>query len=396
MSNKSIMDKGRQYIMNTYGRIPIALVKGEGSRVWDADGKEYLDLVGGIAVCALGHAHPELTAVLRDQSEKLWHCSNLYWIEPQVELAAKLCQSTGMDKAFFANSGAEANEGAIKLARKYFYRQGQNRYQIIACRNSFHGRTTGALAATGQTKYQQGFEPLLPGIEFAEFNNLESVKALLTDKTCGILVEPIQGEGGVNPATVEFMTGLKRICQETGALLMLDEVQCGVGRTGDMMAFQYYGITPDIVTLAKGLGGGFPIGALLATDEAASGFGPGDHASTFGGNPLGCAVAHRVVEIISEPDFLAQVKNISDYMQEKLEQIVLKNNRASGLRGRGLLLGIEFSAEVKDLVDICRGNGLLLLSAGPRVLRFVPPLNITESEVDEALNRLEQSLQDWK
>jgi len=382
--------------MNTYGRIPIALVKGEGSRVWDADGKEYLDLVGGIAVCALGHAHPELTAVLRDQSEKLWHCSNLYWIEPQVELAAKLCQSTGMDKAFFANSGAEANEGAIKLARKYFYRQGQNRYQIIACRNSFHGRTTGALAATGQTKYQQGFEPLLPGIEFAEFNNLESVKALLTDKTCGILVEPIQGEGGVNPATVEFMTGLKRICQETGALLMLDEVQCGVGRTGDMMAFQYYGITPDIVTLAKGLGGGFPIGALLATDEAASGFGPGDHASTFGGNPLGCAVAHRVVEIISEPDFLAQVKNISDYMQEKLEQIVLKNNRASGLRGRGLLLGIEFSAEVKDLVDICRGNGLLLLSAGPRVLRFVPPLNITESEVDEALNRLEQSLQDWK
>jgi len=390
------MDKGRQYIMNTYGRIPIALVKGEGSRVWDADGKEYLDLVGGIAVCALGHAHPELTAVLRDQSEKLWHCSNLYWIEPQVELAAKLCQSTGMDKAFFANSGAEANEGAIKLARKYFYRQGQNRYQIIACRNSFHGRTTGALAATGQTKYQQGFEPLLPGIEFAEFNNLESVKALLTDKTCGILVEPIQGEGGVNPATVEFMTGLKRICQETGALLMLDEVQCGVGRTGDMMAFQYYGITPDIVTLAKGLGGGFPIGALLATDEAASGFGPGDHASTFGGNPLGCAVAHRVVEIISEPDFLAQVKNISDYMQEKLEQIVLKNNRASGLRGRGLLLGIEFSAEVKDLVDICRGNGLLLLSAGPRVLRFVPPLNITESEVDEALNRLEQSLQDWK
>ncbi|NLB18985.1 MAG: aspartate aminotransferase family protein [Syntrophomonadaceae bacterium] len=396
MSNQCIMEKGRQYIMNTYGRIPMALVKGQGSWVWDADGIEYLDLVGGIAVCSLGHAHPELVAVLQEQSEKLWHCSNLYWIEPQVELAAKLCQSSGMDKAFFANSGAEANEGAIKLARKYFSRQGQNRYRIIACKNSFHGRTTGALAATGQTKYQQGFEPLMPGIDFAEFNNLESVKALLSDKTCAVLVEPIQGEGGVNPATMEFMTGLRKVCQEAGILLILDEVQCGVGRTGHMMAFQYYGIKPDIVTLAKGLGGGFPIGAILASEEAALGFGPGDHASTFGGNPLGCAVANKVVEIISEPAFLAQVNATSAYMQEKLSQVVLNDKRALGLRGRGLLLGIEFSVDVKDLIDICRKNGLLLLSAGPRVLRFVPPLNLNNSEVDEALNRLEQSLKDWK
>jgi len=395
-SNQSIIDKGQRYVMNTYGRNPMALIRGRGSWVWDADGRKFLDFVGGIAVCALGHAHPELNAVIKEQSEKLWHCSNLYWILPQVELAEKLCRATGMDKAFFANSGAEVNEGAIKLARKYFYRKNQNRFEIIAFKNSFHGRTTGALAATGQTKYQQGFEPLLPGIRFADFNNLESVKALLSERTAAILVEPVQGEGGVNPAEPEFMRGLRELCQAEGILLILDEVQCGIGRTGTFMAYQQYGIKPDIVTLAKALGGGFPIGALLATDEAASGFAPGDHASTFGGNPLACAVGDKVVDIISRADFLAKVNQQSQYLRQKLEQIVAQDSRALRVKGLGLLLGIEFSQEVKELVNICLEQGLLLVSAGPNVLRLVPPLNVSGEEIDLAVDTLKKALARWE
>ena len=396
MSNQLIIDKGQQYVMNTYGRSPIALVKGQGSWAWDAGGKKYLDFMGGIAVCALGHAHPELVTVLREQGEKLWHCSNIYWNEPQVELAEKLCSATGMDKAFFANSGAEVNEGAIKLARKYFRRQGQNRYKIIAFKNSFHGRTTGALALTGQTKYQHGFEPLLPGVEFAEFNNLASVEALVSDETCAVMVEPIQGEGGINPASLDFMQGLRELCRQAGILLILDEVQTGLGRTGKVMAYQHYNIRPDIVTLAKALGGGFPIGALLATDEVATGFVPGDHASTFGGNPLACAVGSKMIEIIAGPSFLNQVETTAGYLQGKLKAMVEREERAVTVKGMGLLLGIEFTSEVKELVSTCLKNGLLLISAGPKVLRFVPPLNITAAEVDQALEILTQSLAEWK
>lgn len=395
MSNQAVIDKGQQYVMNTYGRSPIALVKGQGSWAWDAEGKRYLDFMGGIAVCALGHAHPELNAVLREQGERLWHCSNIYWNQPQVELAEKLCLATGMDKAFFANSGAEVNEGAIKLARKYFYRRGQKRYKIITFSNSFHGRTTGTLALTGQTKYQQGFEPLLPGVEYAEFNNLATVEALISDETCAVMVEPIQGEGGINPASLSFMRGLRDLCSKTGILLILDEVQTGLGRTGKIMAYQHYNIRPDIVTLAKALGGGFPIGALLATDEVATGFAPGDHASTFGGNPLACAVGSKMIGIISEPAFLNQVEATSGYLRGKLEGIVEKYERAVTVKGMGLLLGIEFSVEVKELVNTCLKNGLLLISAGSRVLRFVPPLNITSAEIDQALDILEQSLASW-
>jgi predicted acetylornithine/succinylornithine family transaminase len=395
LSNQTIIDKGQQYVMNTYGRSPIALVKGQGSWAWDAEGKKYLDFMAGIAVCGLGHAHPELTAVLEEQGERLWHCSNIYWNQPQVELAEKLCLAAGMDKAFFANSGAEVNEGAIKLARKYFYRRGEKRYKIIAFQNSFHGRTTGTLALTGQTKYQQGFEPLLPGVEYAEFNNLASVEALITGETCAVMVEPVQGEGGINPATVSFMQGLRELCNKEGILLILDEVQTGVGRTGKMMAFQHYNIRPDIVTLAKALGGGFPIGALLATDEAATGFAPGDHASTFGGNLLACALGSKVVEIISEPSFLDQVGAIGNYLRDRLAAVAEKDERAVTVKGMGLLLGIEFSVEVKDLVSICLKNGLLLISAGPRVLRFVPPLNVTPAEVDMAMDILLRSLAEW-
>ncbi|MGE5389765.1 MAG: aspartate aminotransferase family protein [Deltaproteobacteria bacterium] len=396
MGNQAIINKGQKYVMNTYGRYSLALVKGQGCKVWDADGKEYLDFVGGIAVCGLGHAHPELVKVLQEQSQKLWHVSNLYWIEPQVELAEKLCQATGMDKAFFANSGAEVNEGAIKLARKYFYRKGQDRYEIIAMKNSFHGRTLATLSVTGQTKYQEGYAPLLPGVKFAEINNLDSVASLITDKTAAVIVEPVQAEGGVNPSTTEFLQGLRKLCNEKGILLIFDEVQCGMGRTGKAMAYQHYGIKPDIVTLAKALAGGFPIGALLATEEAVTGFAPGDHASTFGGNPLACAVACKSVELLTEPAFLQNVVDTGEYLKEKLQEIVDTEASAKEVRGLGLLIGVEFDTEVKDLVNLCIANGLLVISAGPNVLRMVPPLNINKADVDAAVEILQKALEQWK
>ncbi|MGE5417070.1 MAG: aspartate aminotransferase family protein [Acidobacteriota bacterium] len=396
MGNQTIIDKGQKYVMNTYGRYSLALVKGQGSKVWDADGKEYLDFVGGIAVCGLGHAHPELVKVLQEQGQKLWHVSNLYWIEPQVELAKKLCQVTGMDKAFFANSGAEVNEGAIKLARKYFYRKGQNRYEIIAMKNSFHGRTLGTLSVTGQTKYQEGYAPLLPGVKFAQINDLDSVASLITENTAAVMVEPVQAEGGVNPATTEFLQRLRKLCDEKGILLIFDEVQCGMGRTGKVMAYQHYGIKPDIVTLAKALAGGFPIGALLATDEAVTGFAPGDHASTFGGNPLACAVACKSVELLTEPAFLQNVVETGEYLKKKLQEIVDTEASAQEVRGLGLLIGLEFDTEVKDLVNLCIADGLLVISAGPNVLRMVPPLNITKADVDAAVEIIKKALGQWK
>jgi predicted acetylornithine/succinylornithine family transaminase len=395
MNNQEIIDKGPKYVMNTYGRFPLALVKGSGCRVWDGDGNEYLDFACGIAVCSLGHAHPELVKTLQDQAEKLWHCSNLYWIEPQVELAEKLCRATGMERAFFANSGAEANEGALKLARKYFYRKGEERNQIISFSNSFHGRTVGALAATGQTKYQEGFQPLMPGVVYAEYNDLSSVEKLLNPQTCAVMVEAIQGEGGVNPAHPSFLAGLSDLCRRSGVLLIIDEVQTGMGRTGKMMAYQNYGIKPDIVTLAKALGNGMPISALLATEEAASGFAPGDHASTFGGNPLACAVAARAVDLLSAPELLESVTRVGESLKQELAGMAAADPRVLEVRGRGLMIGMEFKNEVKELIEICRAHGLLLISAGSHVLRLVPPLNITLADVSEAVNRLQRALEAW-
>lgn len=380
--------------MNTYGRFPIALVKGKGSYVWDADGKQYLDFVGGIAVCALGHCHDELQKVIREQAEQLWHVSNLYWIEPQVKLAEKLIENSGLDKAFFCNSGAEANEAAIKLARKYFYRQKEDRSKIIVFKNSFHGRTLATLTATGQTKYHEGFAPLPGGFAYADYNDLMSVEKLIDDNTAAVMLEPVQGEGGIHPADHVFMNGLQRLCNQEGILLIFDEVQCGVGRTGNFMAYQGLGVKPDIVTMAKALGGGFPIGAMLATDKAASGFAPGDHASTFGGNPLAAAVACKAVDLIADDDFLENVNKMGGYLQDSLEQI--KDERIAGVRGTGLLLGMEFNTPVKDLVNICIDKGLLLLGAGPQVLRFVPPLNINEKEINQAVALLKQALKEWE
>ncbi len=382
--------------MNNYGRFPIALVRGEGSRVWDADGKEYLDFTSGIAVCGLGHSNIALKQALKEQACRLWHCSNLYWIQPQVELAAKLCRLSGLDKAFFANSGAEVNEAAIKLARKYFALKGRPGCEIIAFRNSFHGRTFGALTATGQEKYHHGFEPLVPGFLYADFNDLDSVKRLITERTGAIIVEPVQGEGGVNPASQDFLAGLRQMCDEAGLLLIFDEVQTGLGRTGKIFACEHYGVKPDIMTLAKSLGGGYPIGAMLARAEVAQAFQPGDHASTFGGNPLGCAVACRFLDIVSGPEMLDHVKVMGDFFQERLRSITEKRQDVKEVRGLGLLLGVEFTREVKPLVDRCMEKGLLVISAGPQVLRLVPPLNVTREEAQMGLAVLEEALKEWQ
>lgn len=394
MTNNEIMSRGQEVVMNTYGRFPIALVKGQGSYVWDASGKQYLDFVAGIAVCDLGHCPDELQKVIQEQAGQLWHVSNLYWIEPQVRLAEKLINISGMGKAFFCNSGAEANEAAIKLVRKYFYRKKEaERNQIIVFKESFHGRTLATLTATGQRKYQEGFAPLPEGFVYAEYNDLMSVEKLINEKTAAIMLEPVQGEGGVHPVDPVFLNSLRRICNREGILLVFDEVQCGVGRTGYFMAYQRPGVLPDIVTMAKGLGGGFPIGAMLATDEVATGFAPGDHASTFGGNPLATAVADKVVELISAPSFLENINKMGGYLRESLEQI--KDERIVSVRGQGLMLGMEFNTPVKELVQICMQNGLLLLGAGANVIRFVPPLNINEKEINQAIGIFKQSLKEW-
>jgi predicted acetylornithine/succinylornithine family transaminase len=394
MTNNDIVKKGQEYVMNTYGRFPIALVKGKGSYVWDADGKQYLDFVAGIAVCLLGHSSDDLNKVITKQAQELWHVSNLYWIKPQVELAEKLVEESGLDKAFFCNSGAEANEAAIKLARKYFYRNKDgNKNQIIVFKGSFHGRTLATVAATGQPKYQEGFAPLPQGFNYAEFNDLASVKKAVNEDTAAVMVEPIQGEGGIKPAELDFLRGIKEICQQENLLLIFDEVQCGMGRTGDFFAFQKYGVKPDILTMAKGLGGGFPIGAMLANDKAAGGFAPGDHAATFGGNPLATAAANYVVETVANKDFLQKVNTTGNYMIQALKKV--SDNRIIEIRGKGLMLGVEFNAEVKKLIDLCLEKGLLLVAAGPRVVRFVPPLTVNETEINQAINIFKEALKEW-
>jgi len=395
MTNEEILNKGQKYVMNTYGRFPIAPVKGKGSYVWDADGKQYLDFLGGIAVCVLGHCDDGLQAALQKQAAQLWHISNLYWIKPQVELAEKLVKVSGLDKAFFCNSGAEANEAAIKLARKYFYRKEQaEKNEIIVFNHSFHGRTLATVTATGQRKYQEGFAPLPEGFVYADYNDIGSVEKLINAKTAAIMLEPVQGEGGVHPANKNFLTELRSICNRENILLIFDEVQCGIGRTGTFFAYQSYGVTPDIVTMAKGLGGGFPIGAMLASEQAATGFAPGDHASTFGGNPLATAVANHLVDTLTAPEFVENNIKIGNYLRESLNKI--NDNRIIEIRGMGLMLGIEFNNDVKELVQICMQKGLLLIGAGPKVLRFVPPLNINQKEVDQAVTIFEEALKEWK
>ncbi|MDF9408087.1 MAG: Acetylornithine aminotransferase [Pelotomaculum sp. PtaB.Bin013] len=390
MNTKEIIELGDKYLMRNVGRLQLAPVKGEGALMWDADRKEYLDFVSGIAVNNLGHCHPEVVDAISQQAKKLIHCSNLYYIEPQALLAKLLAENSAMDKAFFCNSGAEANEAAIKLARKYAkIKHGTEKVEIVTALNSFHGRTLAAITATGQPKYQKGFEPLPGGFKYVPFNDLDTLEQAVGPATCAVMLEPVQGEGGVNVASRYYLEGVKMLCQEHGALLIFDEVQTGLGRTGRFLAYQHYGVEPDIITLAKALGGGFPIGAMLATDEVAAAFQPGDHASTFGGNPLACAAALAAMDLLLTGGVVENAAAVGAYMYDKLVELAGKYDYVKEVRGLGLLLGIELKIEGKDIVNGCREKGLLINCVNNNVLRFIPPLTITKQDVDHAVGILE-------
>lgn len=391
MNTKEIMELGDQYLMRNVGRIPLAPVKGEGARLWDADGREYLDFVSGIAVNSLGHCHPAVVEAICRQAGTLIHCSNLYYIEQQARLARLLAENSALDKAFFCNSGAEANEAAIKLARKYAkLTRGAEKFEIITALHSFHGRTLATVTATGQPKYHKGFEPLPEGFKYAPFNDLAALEQLIGPATCAVLLEPVQGEGGVNVATRHYLEGVQMLCREHGALLIFDEVQTGLGRTGRFLAHHHFGVKPDILTLAKALGGGFPIGAMLAREDVAGAFQPGDHASTFGGNPLACAAALAAMEEILLGGVLENAASTGAYLYDKLKTLGGKYPCVREVRGLGLLLGLELGLEGKEIVNGCQEKGLLINCVNNNVLRFIPPLTVTRGDVDRALAILEQ------
>lgn len=381
------------HVMQTYGRWPVTMVRGEGVWLYDSEGKKYLDFTAGIAVTGLGHAHPEIAKVIAEQAGTLLHCSNLYHIPGQIELANKLAELSCCDKVFFCNSGAEAVEASIKMARRYAYEKyGSGRHEIITFQHSFHGRTMGALTATCQAKYQEGFGPLVPGFRYAKPGDLASVKSLISNKTCAVLLEPVQGEGGVRPFAKEFLQSLRSLCDEYGVLLILDEVQTGVGRTGTFFAYEQFGIEPDIVTLAKGLANGVPIGAVLAKQHVADVMVPGSHASTFGGNPLASAAGTATVEILLRDKVMENVKQMGAYLTDRLQKLVDVCPAAQEVRGMGLLVGLSLDRPAGDVVKTCLEKGLLLTVAGGNAVRFTPPLTVTREEIDQAVAIVEETL----
>jgi acetylornithine/N-succinyldiaminopimelate aminotransferase len=393
METAELMATCHEHIFNTYARLPVVFTHGKGCKLWDKDGNEYLDFLAGIAVCNLGHCHPEVTNVLCHQAESLVHVSNLFYTVPQVELARELTRLSFADKVFFANSGAEANEAAIKLARKYSRdRRGAGRFHIITMKGSFHGRTMATLSATGQQKVHLGFDPLVEGFTFVDFNSIDAVEAAVTKQTCAVMVEPIQAEGGIRVAAPGYFGALKSLCHQHDLLLIFDEVQVGMGRTGTLFAHEQEGMTPDIMTLAKALGNGLPIGAMLATEEVATAFSPGTHASTFGGTPLVSAVAARVLQIISEPAFLRRVQDLGGYFKSRLQALQGLHPIISEVRGRGLLLGIELAIPGQDLVKRCLEKGVVINCAQENILRFVPPLVVERRDIDCFLDVLHQVL----
>ncbi len=380
-----------------YAPGPVIPVRGQGSRVWDQQGREYVDLAGGIAVTGLGHAHPELVAALTEQAGNLWHLSNVLANEPAIRLAAKLVELTFADKVFFSNSGGEANEAAFKLARRYSWEHaGSHKHNIVACSNSFHGRTLFTVSVGGQQKYREGFEPVPGGIKHVPFNDIEALEAAIDDSTCAFVVEPIQGEGGVTPAKQEYLERARELCDQHQALLIFDEVQSGVGRTGELYAYVKYGVTPDILTTAKALGNGFPIGAMLTTDKVAKSLTVGTHGSTYGGNPLGCAVALKVMDIISQPQVLAGVQERHDLMVSGLQAINEKYDVFADVRGMGLLIGSQlndkFQGKAKDFMTAALEEGVLALVAGPNVVRMAPSLIIPVEDIKEGLARFERAV----
>lgn len=393
MNTEEIIETAESKLIHTYNRYQIVLEKGQGVRLYDHNGKEYLDFGAGIAVFALGYNNKEYNDALKAQVDKLIHTSNYFYNEPAMEAACAVTKATGLDRVFFTNSGTEAIEGAIKLAKKYAYlKTGSTDHEIIAMKKSFHGRSMGALAVTGNKHYQEAFGPMIPGIKFADYNDLDSVKALINDKTCAIIFETVQGEGGIYPATEDFIKGVRQICDEKGILMILDEIQCGMGRTGTMFAYEQYGIKPDVVTIAKAIGCGVPLGAFVAKDEIAKALVPGDHGSTYGGNPLACAAAAKVFELFDKLNVLDNVKEVGAYLSDKLEELKSQNPLVVDHRGIGLIQGIELSVSPSEVIKKALDEGLILFSAGANVVRFVPPLVITKSDVDEMIEKLSKAL----
>lgn len=396
MRTENLIEESEVNILHTYNRFPVVLDHGEGVYLYDVEGKKYLDFAAGIAVNALGYHYPGYDEALKGQIDKLIHVSNLYYNQPAIEAGAKLVLASRMKKAFFTNSGTEAIEGALKAAKKYAYnRDGHGGHEIIAMNHSFHGRTIGALSVTSNAHYREPFEPLMDGVKFAEFNDLESVKEQITDKTCAIITEVVQGEGGIYPATQEFLEGLRQICNEKDIVLIFDEIQCGMGRTGYYFAWQGYGVRPDVMTCAKALGSGVPVGAFVLGEKLAdSSLAAGDHGTTYGGNPFVCAAVSKVFEIFEKDMILAHVQELTPYLEEKLEELVQEFDCVAERRGKGFMQGLVIQGRpVSEVINKALENGLLVISAGSDVLRLVPPLIVTRNHVDEMIEILKKSLE---
>lgn len=396
MNKNEYIDLAEQEILHTYNRYQVVFDHGEGVYLYDTDGKEYLDFAAGIAVCALGYSNEAYKNALKEQVDKLLHTSNLYYNVPTVEAAKKVLDSCGLDRIFFTNSGTEAIEGAIKAAKKYAYtRDGHAGHEIIAMNHSFHGRSIGALSITGNAHYQEPFEPLMPGVKFAEYNNLESIKALVNEKTCAIILETVQGEGGIYPADKVFLEGVRALCDEKDILLILDEIQCGMGRTGKMFAWQNYDVVPDIMTCAKALGCGVPVGAFIMTQKVADkSLAPGDHGTTYGGNPFVGAAVSAVFDQFKELDILGQVNEVAPYLEQKLDELVTKYDCFTARRGLGLMQGIVCTLPVGQVSAKALEKGLIVITAGSDVLRFVPPLVITKEDVDKMVSILSETIEE--
>ena len=394
MNKQEYIDTAEQELLHTYNRFSLVLDHGEGVYLYDTDKKAYLDFAAGIAVCALGYSNEAYKNALKDQVDKLLHTSNLYYNVPTIEAAKKALKASGMDRIFFTNSGTEAIEGAIKAAKKYAYtRDGHAGHEIIAMKHSFHGRSIGALSVTGNAHYQEPFAPLMPGVKFAEYNNLESVKELVTDKTCAVIMETVQGEGGIYPADPAFIEGVRRLCDEKDILLILDEIQCGMGRTGEMFAWQHYGVKPDIMTSAKALGCGVPVGAFLMTERVAErSLAPGDHGTTYGGNPFVGAAVDTVLKMMERDRITEHVKEITPYLEQKLDALVEKYDFLTARRGLGLMQGVVCEKPVGKIASAALEHGLVVITAGADVLRFVPPLIIGKEHVDEMAEKLDAVL----
>ncbi|MBF0204828.1 MAG: acetylornithine transaminase [Desulfamplus sp.] len=387
------IEKTDKYVFNTYGRIKKVFVRGEGSTLWDEDGNKYTDFLAGIAVCSLGHCHPEVTSAITRQASTLVHVSNLYYTQPQAELAQMLVEKSFADRVFFANSGAEANEAAIKLARRYFNREdGNKRYKIISMKQSFHGRTMATLTATGQDKIKHGFQPLIDGFVHIPFNDINVLKETVDETVCAIMMEPIQGEGGVIAANPEYLRAVRKLCDKEGILLIFDEVQTGMGRCGHLFAHEIYDVRPDIMTLAKALANGLPMGAMLATEKAAQGFAVGSHATTFGGTPLVSSVAIAVLSIISSPEFLKDCRDKGDYLKNRLNSLKKNHPEIRDVRGDGLLVGMELEIEASEIVEKCLKKGFIINAIQGNILRFAPPLIITREEIDALVDVLDNVL----